>query len=40
MRHAIEYARDHGLIVIDHCQDLHLAAGGVVNEGRYSTLLG
>ena len=40
MRHAMEYARDHGLIVIDHCQDLHLAAGGVINEGRYSTLLG
>jgi dihydroorotase len=40
MRHAMEYARDHGLIVVDHCQDLHLAAGGVINEGRYSTLLG
>ncbi len=40
MRHAMEYARDHGLIVVDHCQDLHLAAGGVMNEGRNSTLLG
>ena len=40
MRHAMEYARDHGLAVVDHCQDLHLAAGGVMNEGRYSTLLG
>ncbi len=40
MRHAMEYARDHGLIVVDHCQDLHLAASGVMNEGRYSTLLG
>jgi dihydroorotase len=40
MRHAMEYARDHGLIVVDHCQDLHLAACGVMNEGRYSTLLG
>jgi dihydroorotase len=40
MRHAMEYARDHGLIVVDHCQDLQLAAGGVMNEGRYSTLLG
>ena len=40
MRHAMEYARDHGLIVVDHCQDLNLAAGGVINEGRYSTLLG
>lgn len=40
MRHAMEYARDHGLVVIDHCQDMDLSAGGVVNEGRYSTLLG
>ena len=40
MRHAMEYARDHGLVVVDHCQDLDLAAGGVVNEGRISTLLG
>jgi len=40
MRHAMEYARDHGLIVVDHCQDLNLAAGGVMHEGRYSTLLG
>jgi dihydroorotase len=40
MRHAMEYARDHGLVVVDHCQDLHLAAGGVMNEGRYSSLLG
>ena len=40
MRHALEYARDHGLVVIDHCQDLRLSAGGVMNEGVYSTLLG
>ncbi|HET8675526.1 MAG TPA: dihydroorotase [Blastocatellia bacterium] len=40
MRHAMEYARDHGLVVVDHCQDLHLSAGGVMHEGRYSTLLG
>ena len=40
MRHAMEYARDHGLVVVDHCQDLHLASNGVMNEGRYSTLLG
>jgi len=40
MRHAMEYARDHGLVVVDHCQDLHLAAGGVMHEGQYSTLLG
>ena len=40
MRHALEYARDHDLVVVDHCQDIHLSAGGVINEGRYSTLLG
>jgi dihydroorotase len=40
MRHAMEYARDHNLVVTDHCQDLHLSAGGVMHEGRYSTLLG
>jgi dihydroorotase len=40
MRHAMEYASDHGLVVVDHAQDLNLSAGGVMNEGRYSTLLG
>lgn len=40
MRHALEYARDHDLVVVDHCQDVHLSAEGVINEGRYSTLLG
>ncbi|HXG64408.1 MAG TPA: dihydroorotase [Blastocatellia bacterium] len=40
MRHAMEYARDHELVVVDHCQDMHLSAGGVMNEGRYSSLLG
>jgi len=40
MRHAMEYARDHGLVIVDHCQELNLSAGGVMNEGRYSTLLG
>ncbi|HEV8483398.1 MAG TPA: dihydroorotase [Blastocatellia bacterium] len=40
MRHAMEYAHDHGLVIVDHCQDLNLSAGGVMHEGRYSTLLG
>jgi dihydroorotase len=40
MRHAMEYARDHGLIVVDHCQCLDLSAGGVMNEGLCSTKLG
>ena len=40
MRHAMEYARDHDLVVADHCQDTCLSAHGVMHEGRYSTLLG
>jgi dihydroorotase len=40
MRHAMEYAQDHGLVVVDHCQDLDLSAGGVINEGKCSALLG
>ncbi len=40
MRHAMEYARDHDLVIVDHCQDLALSAGGVMNEGLYSTILG
>ena len=40
VRHALEYARDHDLVMVDHCQDVQLSAGGVINEGRYSTLLG
>ena len=40
MRHAMEYARDHDLVVADHCQDLCLSAHGVMHEGKYSTLLG
>ena len=40
MRRAMEYARLFGLPVIDHCEDRDLAAGGVMHEGYYSTLLG
>jgi dihydroorotase len=40
MRHAMEYAHDHNLVVADHCQDTCLSAHGVMHEGRYSTLLG
>src|SRR5882762_294044 len=35
LRHAMEYAREHGLVVVDQCPDLQLAAGGVMHEGRY-----
>ncbi|PLX41394.1 MAG: dihydroorotase [Deltaproteobacteria bacterium] len=40
MRRAMDYARGFGLTVISHCEDLSLAAGGVMNEGEVSTLLG
>lgn len=40
MRRAMEYSRVFNLPVIDHCQDKDLAAGGVMNEGYYSTILG
>ncbi len=40
MRRAMEYSRLFDLPVIDHCEDRNLSAGGVMNEGYYSTLLG
>ena len=40
MRRAMEYSRLFDLPVIDHCEDKDLAAGGCMNEGYYSTLLG
>lgn len=40
MRLAFEYASMFDLLVIQHCEDLHLSAGGVMNEGIYSSLLG
>jgi dihydroorotase len=40
MRRAMEYSRVFGLPVIDHCEDKDLAAGGVMNEGYHSTILG
>jgi len=40
MRRAMEYSRVFDLPVIDHCEDKDLAAGGVMNEGYYSTRLG
>jgi dihydroorotase len=33
LRRALEYARDLGLMVIDHCEDLTLSNGGCVHEG-------
>ncbi|HLV01278.1 MAG TPA: dihydroorotase [Acidobacteriota bacterium] len=40
MRRAMEYARRFDIPVLDHCEDLDLAAGGSVNEGTMSTRLG
>ncbi|MBK9162454.1 MAG: dihydroorotase [Acidobacteria bacterium] len=40
MRRAMQYAKDFDLPVIDHCEDKSLSAGGVMNEGKMSLLLG
>ncbi len=40
MRRALEYARMFDLPVLDHCEDRSLSAGGVMNEGRWSRILG
>jgi dihydroorotase len=40
MRRAMETARSVGLPVIDHCEDLHLSAGGDMHEGIESVRLG
>ncbi len=40
MRRAMETARSFGIPVIDHCEDLHLSAGGDMHEGVESVRLG
>jgi dihydroorotase len=40
MRRAMEFARSLDLLVIDHCEDLNLSAGGDMHEGAHSTRLG
>lgn len=40
MRRALEYSRALGVVVADHCEDAALAAGGCMNEGALSSLLG
>ena len=40
MRQALERASTLGLPVIDHCEDINLTAGGLLNEGIISTRLG
>ncbi|NTW54759.1 MAG: dihydroorotase [Chlorobaculum sp.] len=40
MRLAIEYAANFDLLLIQHGEDKHLTAGGVMNEGEVSAMLG
>jgi dihydroorotase len=40
MRRALEYSRDLGLPIIDHCEDKALSANGIINEGQISARLG
>lgn len=40
MRRAMEYARMNGSLLIDHCEDPNLTAGGVMHEGPISTAIG
>ena len=40
MRRALEYAADLGVVLAEHCEDEELAAGGLMHEGGWSSLLG
>ncbi len=40
MRRAMEYAKGFSMPIISHCEDLDLAANGVVNEGAVATRMG
>jgi dihydroorotase len=40
MRKAMEHAQEFDLLVISHCEDLNLAAGGVMNEGTLAIQMG
>lgn len=40
MRRAMETAKGHGIPVINHCEDLHLSAGGHMHEGFTSVRFG
>jgi dihydroorotase len=40
MRLAIEYAANFDLLLIQHAEDKHLTAGGIMNEGAVSATLG
>jgi len=40
MRRAMDYSRDLGLSIIDHCEDKTLSDKGIINEGQISIELG
>jgi dihydroorotase len=40
MRRAMEFAKSYDVPVIEHCEDLHLSAGGDMQEGALSVRLG
>ncbi len=40
MRRALDYARGLGVTLAQHCEDEHLAAGGAMHEGEWSSRLG
>lgn len=40
MRRALEYARTFDALIMDHCEDLNLAEGGVMHEGMRSLRMG
>ena len=40
MRQALTYARELGVPIAQHAEDLHLSAGGCMNEGEVSARLG
>ncbi|MBX7246138.1 MAG: dihydroorotase [Candidatus Sumerlaeaceae bacterium] len=40
MRRALEYSAMFNVPILDHCEDSHLAEGGVMHEGRVSNRLG
>ena len=40
MRRAMEFAKSYGIPVINHCEDLHLSAGGDMHEGLESVRRG
>ncbi len=39
-RRALEYSRCFNLIVMEHCEDIHLKGNGVMNDGPMATRLG